>query len=247
VPRRVLVMAALLMPPLACYEVVTPPEPIPPGIRAPELQLPDTGTADAASLLPLTVVIDTATPSDKRTITLSATAGAFAASGNQGTTLIPDATGSAHSLLRAPGDSTAVIVTATVNGISVSRTVTYRRAMPDVVDVVPATLVLDVAATNELALTAHLRRTVGKPSPNLRVTFAAYDGTLAGKPIGAFLPPTAVSDDKGVATTKFAIADTSKRGPIVIRASVGPVNVTGETTVSVVGPPPKDTTKKSVP
>jgi hypothetical protein len=242
---RLLIGVAALT--LGCYEAPTPAEPPPYIIAAPQLQLPDTGTADAASLLSLTVVVDTAMPAEKRTITLFTTAGAFAASNNQSTTLTPDAAGAARSLLRAPTDSTAVIVTATVNGVSVSRTVTYRRAMPDVVDVVPDQLVLDVVSTNELGLTAYLRRTVGKPSPNFRVSFTAFEPGPAGKSIGAFLPPTAVSDDKGLATTKFVLADTSKRGPIVIRASVGQTNVADETAISVVGPPPPDTTKKSTP
>jgi uncharacterized membrane protein len=88
----------------------TPAEPPPYIIAAPQLQLPDTGTADAASLLPLTVVVDTAIPAEKRTITLFTTARAFAASNNQSTTLTPDAAGAARSLLRAPTDSTAAFI-----------------------------------------------------------------------------------------------------------------------------------------
>ena len=232
---------------LGCYEVVTPVDPPPHILAAPKLELPDTGTADAASTLPLTVAIDTATPADKRSITLSTTAGAFATSNSQSTTLTPDATGIANSLLRAPADSTAVIVTATVNGVSVSRTVTYRRAMPDVVDVVPDQLELDVASSRELALTAYLRRTVGKPSPNLRVAFTAVEANAAGKSVGAFIPSTAVSDGNGVATTKFTLTDTSMRGPIRIRASVAQTIVIGETMVTLIGAPSGTTTQTSAP
>lgn len=242
-----LVTLVLTLVSVACYEAIAPVEPPPVGIRSPELQLPDTGTADGASLLPLTVVIDTATPIDKRSIVLGTTGGLFAGTGTITTSVSPDALGVAHSLLRAPTDSTTVIVSATVNGVTVSKSATYRRAMPDLVDVVPGQLVLDVASTNELALTATLRRTVGKPSPNLRVTFTAFEGSLAGKPIGAFLPATAVSDANGVTTSKFFLADTAKRGPIVIRASVDPAKVSGDATIAVTGPPPRDTTKKSAP
>lgn len=227
---------AIVATAVGCYEVKTPVEPDPLPIRSPELQLPDTGTADAASVLPLTVVIDTATPSDKRAITLTTTAGAFAATGNQLTTVTPDASGTARSLLRAPSDSTSVIVSATVNGITVSRTVVYRRAMPEFVDLAPARFDLQAGSGHELLLTATLRRLVGKPSTGLRVAFSAVDSAPPRQPRGAFLPATATTGASGVATTRFTVADTTVRGPLLLRATVVEAPVSAEAVVRITEP-----------
>ena len=123
-----------------------------------------------------------------------------------------------------------------MNGTMATRLMTFRRAMPDVVDVVPAQLTLTTGTGHELAVTATLRRTVGKPSPGLRVTFTSADTTEAHGPRGAFLPATTVSDANGIATTRFSIADTSYHGPLTLRATVAPSGIIGETVIQVVAP-----------
>jgi hypothetical protein len=215
---------------LACYEVTAPPP------RPLALQLPDTGTADGASLLALAVVIDTATPADKRTVALTTSAGTFATSGAATATAAPDAAGIARTLLRAPADSTSALVTATVNGATASTVVVFRRAMPDAVDVLPAQLTLAAGAGHELTVTATLRRAVGKPSPAIRVTFSAVDTTEAHAARGAFLPVTAMSDANGVATTRFSMPDTSYHGPLVVHATVAPAGTAGEAVIQIVAP-----------
>jgi len=215
---------------LACYEVTIPaPRPI-------LLQLPDTGTADGASLLALTVAIDTTIPADRRTVALTTSAGTFATNGAATATAAPDAAGIARTLLRAPTDSTTAVISATVNGATATKLVAFRRAMPDAVDVVPAQLTLMAGAAHELTVTANLRRAVGKPSPALRVTFTTADTTAGHNTRGAFLPTTALSDANGVATTRFTIADTTYRGPLTLRATVAPSGVAGEAVIQIVAP-----------
>jgi len=230
--RRARIAAGIALAALiaACYESTIPAS------RPVLLQLPDTGTADGASLLALTVAIDTTTPADKRTVALTTSAGTFATGNAATATATPDAGGIARTLLRAPADSTTAIVTATVNGATASTLVTFRRAMPDAVDVVPAQPTLTAGAGHELTVTANLRRTVGKPSPALRVTFTTADTTATHGPRGTFLPTTAVSDANGVATARLTIADTAYHGPLALRATVAPSGTAGEAVVQIVAP-----------
>jgi len=221
----------------ACHEAVTPPKPVDPPItfRAPELIVSDTATADGASVLPIAVAIDTTTPPDKRAIVLNTTSGVFAATNTATTTVNPDADGIARSLLRAPADSTSVLVTATVNGMTSSRTIVYHRAAPDAIDVVPDQFALQAGSGHELQLTAYLRRVVGKPSPGLRVTFTAVDSVPPHLARGAFLPTVAVSDANGLATARYTLPDTTQRSPVIVRATVNPSGVFGETMIKIIG------------
>lgn len=215
---------------LACYDATIP------AVRPIILQVADTGTADGASLITIAVVIDTMIPPGKRTVTLTTSAGVFAISGTATATTEPNESGVARTLLRAPNDSTTALVGATVDGTTATKLLTFRRAMPDVVDVAPAQLTLTSGTAHELTLSATLRRVVGRPSPGLRVTFTSADTTEVHSPRGAFLPAITVSDANGIATTRFSIADTSYHGPLTLRATVAPSGIIGETVIQVVAP-----------
>jgi hypothetical protein len=230
--RRILALGtALAALTVACYEVASAP------VRPLVLELPDTATADGTSLTAVAVAIDTATtPADKRTVTITTSAGVFATSGTATATAEPDQAGVARTLLRAPADSTAAIVSAAVNGITTTGIITFRRAMPDAVDLAPTQLTLVAGSTHEITVTATLRRTVGQPSPAIRITFTSADTTSAHGARGIFLPATTVSDAKGVATARFTIADTSYHGPLTLRATAAPAGVSGDATVQILAP-----------
>jgi hypothetical protein len=140
---------------LACYEVVEPPLVL-------TLQLPDTGTGDGASLSLLTVAVDSTLPLDKRTVSLTTTAGNFTGSGTGTASVTLDDTRTATALLRAPADSTIAVVTATVDNATVTGRVTFRRAQPERLDVVPERFTLKAGIANEIAITVF----EGKPSPS---------------------------------------------------------------------------------
>lgn len=223
-----LFVAALLC---ACYEVIVPPA------RAPSLTIPDSGTADGASLSTIAIRIDTgAVPADKRSITLSTTAGTFTASGSGSATLTPDITGAATAFLRAPADSTTALITATVNGTTISRTMVFSRALPERVDMVPDRFALDVGLGHELSITVYLRRSVGMPSSGSRVTFrSAYvSDTVAS--LGLFLPVTATSDASGVVRTRFTMPDTTRTGPLLLRATAESSGLSGDATIQLTKP-----------
>lgn len=225
-----LLLAALAL--AGCYDVAAPAR------RATILTLPDTGTADGASLLLVGVTIDTTgLPADERIVTLNTTAGVFKASGSGVASVTPDATGSAIALLRAPTDSTLALVTATVGKEAVLRTVTFHRALPDRVEVVPAQLAVGAGTGHQLALTIYLQRAVGTPSPGAHVMLHSAGPSPADSAPGVFLPAELTSDATGMLHATFATRDTSYRGPVTLRATVAPIGgVSGEATVVVTAP-----------
>jgi hypothetical protein len=219
-------LVAALIP--ACYEPVVAPH------RAPALILPDTGTADGASLLDLVVKIDTAaTPADKRAIALTTTAGTFTTGGTTAT-LAPDVSGAAIALLRAPADSTTAIVTATVNGETVSRTIVFRRALPERVDVVPDQLTLRPGTGQELSITIYLRRAVGIPSPGVRVELSSVNVSNGSISTALFLPATLTSDATGVMRARFTAPDRTYFGPVQLRAVVTPSGLSGDAIIQLI-------------
>jgi hypothetical protein len=222
-------LVAALLP--ACYDAITPPH------RAPTLILPDTGSADGASLLAVTVTIDTAgIPSNKRAIALTTTAGTFTAGGTNAATLAPDVSGAAVALLRAPSDSTTAVVAASVNGETVFRTVVFRRAFPDRVDVVPDQPSLRAGSGAELPLTIYLRRTVGIPSPGTRVELTSANVSSDSISTGRFLPAAMTSDATGVLRARFTAPDTTYRGPVRLRATVAQSGLSGDAVIQLTPP-----------
>jgi hypothetical protein len=137
-------------------------------------------------------------------------------------------------LLRAPSDSTRALITAAAGGVVRSRSITFRRAQPDFIQIVPEALSLKAGPTNQLTLTAILRRAYGAPSPGIRVVFSATDTTPERRPRGRFTTP-APSDEKGTVTVKFTTPDTLYKGPLLIRAVTDtPVPVADTVRIQVV-------------
>ncbi|MDB4915068.1 MAG: hypothetical protein JWM95_2712 [Gemmatimonadetes bacterium] len=223
------ILAALAA--LACYEPTTPAhQPL-------AIIATDTGTADGASLTAIAVIVDSLTPSDKRSVALTTTAGTFTSGGLATATLAPDDNGTARALLRAPSDSTTAILSATVNGSSVSTLIVFRRAQPQSLTLEPAQYEVKSSSATDVAVTATLFRAVGTPSAPMTVTFSVVDTAAVPSPRGVFLPADVQSNSAGVAKTRFTLADSSYRGPLVLRATVLPSGVTSTATIQIVGAP----------
>ena len=222
---------------MACYEPTLPtPQPL-------QIISADTGTADGASLTAITVLVDTLIPSDKRSVSLATTAGVFTSGGQATATLLPDADGKARAFLRAPSDSTTALLTATVNGSSASSLIIYRRAQPQSLTLEPAQYAIKVSSATEVAVTATLLREVGTPSAPMTVVFTVADTGAVPSTRGVFLPVSVQSSSTGVAKTRFTLADTSYRGPLVLRATALPSGITDTVSIQIVG----DASSKAAP
>lgn len=197
---------------------------------------PDTATADGASTIVIRVIVDTTLTVAKRVVSLATTGGSFASTGAATATLAPDATGAAMALLRAPGDSAVALLTATVDGVAVTRFLTFRKALPERVEVIPAQFILVAGRTRELAIAATLRRGFGAPSPGLPVRFDAVAMADTLSPIGVFLPGAVSSAADGRVATRFSVVDSTFRGALRIRAAVEGTGLRGEAVVEVVAP-----------
>jgi hypothetical protein len=226
---RLLLLTTLVMS--ACYEATSP-------VRARlALILPDTGTADGASLLHVSAIVDTTgLDASKRSIALTTTGGVFTMSGTASATMAVDARGQVLALLRAPSDSTTVLVTATSNGESTTHEIVFRRAMPDRIELVPDQSLLVAGPGHTLMLAATVRRVVGTPSTGLVLVFTADSTASTGRITSVFLPSTATTDASGVVHVQMTVPDTAARGPLIVRATVSAAGVTGAVTVNLTGP-----------
>ena len=205
-------------------------EPLPPQ-KAVVLDLPHDAVADGESLTRVVVTADTTLAVDKRKVALTTTAGTFV---GDASALIPDDVGMVVAFLHAPSDSTVALVRATVNGSATSGEIVFHRAQPETIDLVPAQFALKAGIGNEMSVVATLHRRVGSPSPGARVTFSATDASAAHNPVGLFIPASALTDAAGTVTARFTTADSTLRGPIVIRAVAD--SVTATATVQAVAP-----------
>jgi hypothetical protein len=195
------------------------------------VELPESAIADGATLTPVVVHVDTTLAVDKRIVVLTTTAGSFV---GDASAVVPDAGGTALALLLPPNDSTIAIVRAKANGVVSVAHIIFRRARPESIDLLVGAFTLKAGIDNELTVTAKVRRAVGTPSPGAVVSFAATDGSANHKPVGTFLPATAVVDAQGVATVRYTSADSTMRGPVTIQASSDSAVATA--TVQVIAP-----------
>jgi hypothetical protein len=225
--ERALCGAVALLSFVACSSFLEPlPTP-----RLLSIDIAESAIADGATLTTVVVRVDTTIAVDKRAVTLTTSAGSFVGDAH---TIVPDATGTAIALLQSPNDSTTAMVRAEVNGVVTAAQIVFRRARPERIDLLPGAFTLKAGIDNELTVTAKVRRTVGTPSPGAVVSFAATDGSAEHRPVGTFLPATAVVDAQGVATVRYTSADSTMRGPVTIRASSDSAVATA--TVQVVAP-----------
>ena len=210
-----------------------PAPPSPPKVEGTLLvTIPDTGTADRASLVRLDATLDSTVARDKRQVVFTTTAGSFA---GQTTVTVPaDSLGTAHAFLTPPADSTRAFVTATSPTASRTKEITFRRARADAIELVADAFAVDSGLVNSVRLTATLRRIVGLPSPGLTVTFRAE--RPEGAEIGQLSTRSTVTDAQGNASVRFSIGNLSYHGPVIVVATTdGPDGLprTARTTITV--------------
>ncbi|WP_439642632.1 hypothetical protein [Gemmatimonas sp.] len=188
--------------------------------RLTALVAPDSAPADGTTLTEVVAQLAPDTPVAQRIVTFSTTAGAFLLAGKTEATVVvvAGADGRAAALLRSPGDSTAAVLSASAGTTVRTRRLLFARAVPDFLQVVPEQFFVKAGVTNDLVVSATLRRYVGVPSPGVRVVFVAYEPDQPSVPRGRFTtaPP---SDDKGVVGVRFTTADSVFTGPLIIRAT----------------------------
>jgi hypothetical protein len=214
---------------VACHEITDPPKAV--GIRS--LDAPATAVADAATLVPITVKIDTLLAENARAVTLSTTAGRF--DDDDEVTVSPDSSGTVVAFLTPPSDTTTALITATVGTHVLRRQIAFTRAPAEQLIVNTESFVIEAEPGADIDVTAELRRLTGRPSPGIQVAFSATDTT--GATIGTFSNPLP-SDSAGRVTARFTVGATPYRGRVTVRATtVGTTPVlTGQATVQVVSP-----------
>ena len=136
-------------------------------------------------------------------------------------------------LLRAPSDTARAIITASAGPSVRTRVIAYRRAQPESMQLVPARFALTAGPTNDVTVTATVRRVVGTPSPGVRVLFTAVDSTVARAAHGQFTS-AAPTDASGAVTVRFTMGADPYVGPLLMRAvTLTPTPVTDTVTIRV--------------
>jgi hypothetical protein len=213
-----------------------PPTPVSKGIT----QLLPSATselADAASLVTLKAVVDTAPRPAPFSVTFATTGGTLLGGSSPTTITVPvDDSGFARAQLRAPSDPSPVFVTATSGGVTRSVVVSFAPAPPNNVRLT-GDFAVKAGAANSAGFTAQLLRAVGIPSPGVAISFSADIAGERNGTFGQFSPRTTVSTTPTV-TTRFTAGETTYRGPVVVRvrAVQGATTVTDSVFIQIVAP-----------
>lgn len=219
----------------ACEDITDPPK-APDPVKFPGLtsvSAPAEAPGDGATLVRIQATVDTSLTGETRVVKFTTTAGTF--SDKTEITVRADSAGLAIAQLRAPSDSVTALIIATAGSTARRVEVRFTAALAERVDLDPSSFSVEAGASEEIDLTATLRRTRGTPSPGSRVSFAAQDST--GAPIGRFssAPP---SNATGTVVTRFSPGDTSYRGAVTITATTSGISgpIAGTTTVVITSP-----------
>ena len=195
--------------------------------------------ADGATVTAVVLQVPEQARADRRSVTLVTTAGTLAETGKGEATVTVDATGTVRLSLIAPAAPGPALLRAGVAGVSgLARTVeiTFIPALASTLELEPERFTLKAGLTEEVKVTAFLRRSPGRPSSGACVQFRAT--TASGEAIGRFSisPP---SDANGVVVVRFSAGTTAYRGPITIIATTPGTSGTdleARTTVELASP-----------
>ncbi|HQZ16828.1 MAG TPA: hypothetical protein PKU70_05080 [Vicinamibacteria bacterium] len=195
--------------------------------------------ADGASVLPVFARINNDLPQDLREVVFSTTVGTLSIGTGGGASSVQVRAGSDNVATvnlvspRSPGNG---VVSATLNGFSVRRTVVFTQAYPDRAAVsLSGSLRLTATFATKAFLTVRLFRDVGTVSRDTNIAWEAFDNTT-GSPVGLFsgVVPT---DLQGVATAEWTPGNTPDRGTTTITARVPGTNVFASVVVEIIDPP----------
>jgi hypothetical protein len=235
----VLAATSLAASPWYCPDDVTSPSPTT-GLVS--LTADSTGTADGVSTTRIEAVVDTTLPVSRWVVTMKTTAGFFTLGSSQTVSLAADPAGHAVVYLQAPRDSAVAQIIASAGpagGLVLTRTITYKRAQAEAIVVVPKSLSIPPGPQGGgTDITARLLRSIGRPSPQLQVTFVATDSATGAKH-GRFTPAPP-SDSLGLITVSFTPAatpsDSMYHGTLMITATAvrtDNLNVSGSAVIIV--------------
>lgn len=192
--------------------------------------------ADGASSVRFDVKVPSTAKTDHRTVALTTSLGTFAQGGKADATVDTDVAGSGYVNLVSPVLAGTATVRAKVGSFVREASVTFSPALATSVEVQPAKFFAKGSVTEELEVTAALRRAVGVPSTGAHVQFRAL--TIDGDSIGRFSSAPS-SDANGKVKVSFTTGTTSYRGMIrIIAQTLGESNavITGENVVEVINP-----------
>jgi hypothetical protein len=167
--------------------------------------------ADGATGVTFTATISSGLPSGRRSVTFRTDRGTFG--GSPSVTLEADRGNDVSANLTSTIAGGA-LVTATVDGTSVQRTVVFNRAFPDGVSISADSGI--IASGGATPVRTQLRREVGTPSTGLAFTYTAVTST--GASIGSFSRIT-TNTSPLEATATFELGTTAYLGPVTIRVT----------------------------
>jgi hypothetical protein len=196
--------------------------------------------ADGAWVTPVFARIAGAIPQDLREVVFSTTAGTLAIGTSGGASSVQVRAGTdnvATVNLLSPRTVGTAIVTASLNSISVRKTVEFTHAYPDRAALtVSGSFRLQASFATKVGLRLELFRDVGAVTRGTLVTWEATDDST-GSPVGYFSGITP-SDLAGVCTADFTPGSTAERGTTTIRARVVDSRVSAAVVVEIIAPPP---------
>lgn len=194
---------------------------------------PASAPADGATITLVTVTLNEDVPLDARAVTLTTTAGTFAASGTQTVTVNADAGGTVTTGLRSPLSVGTALIRATVNHVSREASIDFRAAQADDLVLDPGGFTLQASLDRSVTVRAQLRRDVGIATPGTRVAFTATD-TL-GQTFGFWRAET-ISNATGEATAVFTAGPTLYRGHVTLEARALPGLISDTASILIVDP-----------
>lgn len=178
----------------------------------------DSAPADGATSVRMVAKIPEGARGDQRKVTFTTSAGSLVGAQGNSVTVTANMEGEAVTELRAPSEPGTARLRIAVGSIIREDSVRFIRAAPERIDVDPGKFAISAGAKNEISITAHLRRAVGRVTPGTRIYFHAFRaGTMDS--IGQFSVPT-LSDSNGQVSVRYTAGSTPYRGLVRIRAAV---------------------------
>lgn len=192
--------------------------------------------ADGTRTIAFVATVDRTALALGQSITFTTTVGSFSPSGT--TITVPvDAADSAVAQLRAPADTSAGMVIASMGGVSASTPVTFLKAPPTGIEIAESPPILVAGPNSNVVLTVTLTRDTGSPSPGFVVHFSSDSSSHC---VGTFGADSIVEVNDTV-RVGFAVADTLCEGTVTVHvfASRGSDSTqTFSRAIPVVQPPP---------
>jgi len=191
--------------------------------------------ADGATVTNATARVANALPSEQRTVSFTTTAGTLGASGSTSVQVRAGTDDLATVGVVSPRTPTTATVTASVNNLTVRRTLEFTHAYPDDISLgLLGSFRLTASYSTKASVRAELSRDIGSVTRGTEVRFTAvHDAT--GAEFGYWSAVTE-SDATGVATAEFTPGNTSVRGEATLRARVAGTNLSAAVKVDIVEP-----------